>query len=448
MENVITEVSKYLIILLMMIYTFSCFTVFRKRDIEDQKNVLRRQIVLMLFMNLVAYTVLFLQDNDMKMLMMYGAVFLFIVVVQILYRVIYRKGNMLIVNNMCMLLSIGFLILSRLSFGKAVKQFEIVVIGMVLSFIVPVIVRKVKILKDLTWLYGIVGLALLMVVLAMAAISGGAKLSIEIGGVTFQFSELVKITFVFFVAYIVMLYVATKKARYALAGLAGGTLAAVVAYFLFNHVRQRVIVWQDPIAVYDKVGGGYQVAQGLFGISAGGWFGMGLGKGMPNIIPVVDKDFIFAAICEELGAIFAICMLLVCMSCYLMIVNVSMRMSKPFYKLIAMGLGAEYAFQVFLTVGGTSKFIPMTGITLPLVSYGGSSVICTILMFAIIQGLYILREDEGEELERKRKEKRKKSKKPPKQNPPGGNGLSGGTGYQEKTLEEKIQEQTEKSLNW
>ena len=172
MENVITEVSKYLIILLMMIYTFSCFTVFRKRDIEDQKNVLRRQIVLMLFVNLVAYTVLFLQDNDMKMLMMYGAVFLFIVVVQILYRVIYRKGNMLIVNNMCMLLSIGFLILSRLSFGKAVKQFEIVVIGMVLSFIVPVIVRKVKILKDLTWLYGIVGLALLMVVLAMAAISG------------------------------------------------------------------------------------------------------------------------------------------------------------------------------------------------------------------------------------------------------------------------------------
>ena len=376
-------------------------------------------------------------------------------------------------------MSIGFLILSRLSFGKAVKQFEIVVIGMVLSFIVPVIVRKVKILKDLTWLYGIVGLALLMVVLAMAAISGGAKLSIEIGGVTFQvfgtgkdhllyffvagmlredtgFKRVVITTVVaaahvlilvvskdlgsavvFFVAYIVMLYVATKKAWYALAGLAGGTLAAVVAYFLFNHVRQRVIVWQDPIAVYDKVGGGYQVAQGLFGISAGGWFGMGLGKGMPNIIPVVDKDFIFAAICEELGAIFAICMLLVCMSCYLMIVNVSMKMSKPFYKLIAMGLGAEYAFQVFLTVGGTSKFIPMTGITLPLVSYGGSSVICTILMFAIIQGLYILREDEGEELERKRKEKRKKSKKPPKQNPPGGNELSGGTGYREKTLEGK-----------
>lgn len=486
MENIITELSKYLIIFMMLLYTFSCFTVFRKRDIEDQKNVFRKQILLTLFMNLVAYTVLYIQTEEIKMLFMYVAVFLFNVIVQILYRVIYKKGNLLVVNNMCMLLSIGFLILSRLSFTKAVKQFEIVVIGMVLSFIVPVIVRKVKVLKDLTWLYGIVGLILLLAVLAMAAISGGAKLSIEIGGVTFQFSELVKITFVFFVAgmlrdntsfrqvvittivaaahvlilvvskdlgsavvffvaYIVMLYVATKKAWYALAGLASGAAAAVVAYFLFNHVRQRVTIWQDPIAVYDKVGGGYQVAQGLFGISAGGWFGMGLGKGMPNIIPVVDKDFIFAAICEELGVIFAICMLLVCMSCYLMIVNISMRMSKPFYKLIAMGLGAEYAFQVFLTVGGTSKFIPMTGITLPLVSYGGSSVICTIMMFAIIQGLYILREDEGEELERKRKEKQKRSKK---KKPPRGNGTPTGTGYREKTLEEKIQEQTEKSLNW
>ena len=175
---------------------------------------------------------------------------------------------------------------------------------------------------------------------------------------------------------------------------------------------------------------------------------MGLGQGMPNIIPVVDKDFIFAAICEELGAIFAICLLLVCMSCYLMIGHVSMKMSKPFYKLIAMGLGAEYAIQVFLTVGGTSKFIPLTGITLPLVSYGGSSVICTILMLAIIQGLYILREDEGEELERQRKERERLNKKKNKHR---GNGTGSGTGgypQREKTLEEKIEEQTEKSLNW
>lgn len=475
----------------MILFTFQCFTIFRKHDLEDKRQVLRKQIILMLFMNFIAYAVLYIQTEEMKYIILYLAVFGFIAVVQVLYRLIYRKGNLLIVNNMCMLLSIGFLILSRLNFDKAVKQYQIVVIGMALSFIVPVIVRKVKLLKDLTWLYGIAGIGMLGVVLVLAAISGGAKLSIEVGGVTFQLSEVVKITFVFFVAgmlredrsfkrvvittavaalhvlilvaskdlgsalvffvaYIVMLYVATKNSLYALAGLAGGSVASVGAYFLFGHVRQRVVAWKDPIAVYDKAGGGYQLAQGLFGISAGSWFGMGLGKGMPNIIPVVDKDFIFAAICEELGAIFAICMLLVCMSCYLMIVNVSMKMSKPFYKLIAMGLGAEYAIQVFLTVGGSSKFIPLTGITLPLVSYGGSSVICSIMMFAIIQGLYILREDEGEELERQKRERERRIRK---KNGRRGPGSGPGAGYgrepqREKTLEEKIQEQTEKSLNW
>ena len=83
-----------------------------------------------------------------------------------------------------------------------------------------------------------------------------------------------------------------------------------------------------------------------------------------------------------------------------MIVNISLQIKNPFYKLIALGLGTEYAFHVFLTIGGATKFIPMTGVTLPLVSYGGSSVMSTIILLAIIQGLYILREDEGEELEK------------------------------------------------
>ncbi len=131
---------------------------------------------------------------------------------------------------------------------------------------------------------------------------------------------------------------------------------------------------------------------------------MGLCQGSPEKIPVVKNDFIFSAICEELGGIFAICLILVCTSFFLMIVTIALKIRNPFYKLIALGLGTEYAFQVFLTIGGATKFIPMTGVTLPLVSYGGSSVMCTILMLAIIQGLYILREDEDEEIETQRKE--------------------------------------------
>ncbi|MFQ6804105.1 MAG: FtsW/RodA/SpoVE family cell cycle protein [Lachnospiraceae bacterium] len=200
MTNVISELSKYLIIILMILYTFQCFTIFRKHYEEDKRHVPRKQIVLMLFMNFVAYAVLYLQTEDTNMILMYLAVLVFIVLVQILYRVIYRKANMLVVNNMCMLLSIGFLMLSRLQFDRAVKQFAIASAAMLLSLIVPVIVRKVKHLKDLTWLYGIAGLLMLVAVLGLAAVTGGAKLSIEIGDFTFQFSELVKIIFVFFVA--------------------------------------------------------------------------------------------------------------------------------------------------------------------------------------------------------------------------------------------------------
>ncbi len=208
---------------------------------------------------------------------------------------------------------------------------------------------------------------------------------------------------VFFVAYLVMVFAATRKPGYTLAGLGVGAVAAVGAYFMFSHVRKRVVAWKDPFSVYD--GAGYQIVQGLFAIGAGGWFGAGLCEGSPNSIPVASKDFIFAAICEEFGAVFAICLLLVCMSLFLLIVNMAVVIRKPFYKLIALGLGTEYAFQVFLTVGGVTKFIPMTGITLPLVSYGGSSVMSTIIMLAIIQGLYILREDEEEKIERKKQEK-------------------------------------------
>lgn len=164
-----------------------------------------------------------------------------------------------------------------------------------------------------------------------------------------------------------------------------------------------MIVWKDPFAAYDN--GGYQVAQSLFAIGTGGWFGLGLFQGEPETIPVAAEDFIFSAIAEEMGIIFALCIILVCVSCYIMFLNIAMQLHSMFYKMVALGLGTCYIFQVFLTIGGVTKFIPSTGVTLPLVSYGGSSLVSTLIMFAIIQGLYILREDEEETIERKKKEK-------------------------------------------
>ena len=366
---------------------------------------------------------------------------IFFAAIQILYRIIYQNASLLLLNNMCMLLSVGFIMLCRLSLPSATKQLLIVAAGSAVSLVIPVMIRKMKFLKDLTWAYAGIGIVLLAAVLVLASTSYGAKLSL----MGIQPSEVIKITFVFFMAsllctkvdfrkvvlativavihvgilvlsrdlgsaviffvtYLVLIYVATRNPSYLFLGLGGGCVGSVIAYHLFGHVRQRVSAWKDPMAVYQNEG--YQIVQSLFAIGTGGWFGMGLCQGSPEKIPVVKNDFIFSAICEELGGIFAICLILVCTSFFLMIVTIALKIRNPFYKLIALGLGTEYAFQVFLTIGGATKFIPMTGVTLPLVSYGGSSVMCTILMLAIIQGLYILREDE-DETNLKRSEKKR-----------------------------------------
>ena len=117
---------------------------------------------------------------------------------------------------------------------------------------------------------------------------------------------------------------------------------------------------------------------------------------MPYRIPVVEKDFIFAAISEELGAIFALCVLLICIGCFLQFMMIAGKLQAIFFKLIAFGLGVVYIVQVLLNVGGVTKFIPSTGITLPFVSYGGSPILSTFLLFNVIQGLYILKRNEEE----------------------------------------------------
>jgi cell division protein FtsW (lipid II flippase) len=202
----------------------------------------------------------------------------------------------------------------------------------------------------------------------------------------------------YFVTYLAMIYVATRRLSYFAGGLCLMGLAAFVGSKVFSHVQTRVIAWKDPLSVIDNEG--YQVSQSLFGIGTGSWFGLGLGQGKPNKIPVVEKDFVFSAIAEEMGGIFALCLILVCVSCFFMMMNIAMQMRDSFYRLVALGLGTLYAMQVFLTIGGAVKFIPSTGVTLPLVSYGGSSLLSTMIIFGVVEGLYIRKDKENlEEVE-------------------------------------------------
>jgi cell division protein FtsW (lipid II flippase) len=443
MINLIVETSKYLIILLMALYTFSCFTVFRHHSEKVQGRIFIRQIVLMFLIHFIAYVVLILKLGNKELVIFYGAQVIYLAATLIFYRFLYPKSSRLIVNNMCMLLSIGFIIQTRLSYDSSVKQFKIIIFSTIISLFIPVIIRKVKKLKDLTWLYAAAGIGLLAYVSLFSETEYGANLSIAFGWISLQPAEFVKIIFVFFIAaflykgtsfkrvviasalaaahviilvsskdlgsaliffiaYLMMLYVASKQPLYLIGGMLAGGIAAVIAGKIFSHVKVRIEAWKDPFASYDS--NGYQMAQSLFSIGTGGFFGMGLCQGSPNIIPVVTQDFVFSAISEELGGIFAMCLILVCMSCFIMFINIAMQIKYGFYKYVALGLGTIYGIQVFLTIGGVIKLIPSTGVTLPLVSYGGSSILSTLVMFAIIQGLYILREDEDEIHERQEKQ--------------------------------------------
>ncbi len=449
MTKILIELSKYLIIFAITIYTYKGFSIFRFHDEETKENVLRIQNQLMFAIHFMAYLVIFLTTNKLSILVFYIGQVIFLSAVIALYRVIYPKASKLIINNMCMLLAISFIILTRLSYTKSIKQFKIVIVAMVITLFIPYLLKKMKFLDKLGYLYGGIGIGLLGLVAIAGSTSYGAKLSFSFAGVSLQPSEFIKITFVFFVAallsktkelkqivivtgiaalhvlilvaskdlggaliffitYVFMLYVATKEYLYLTGGLLSGAFAAIAGYKLFSHVRVRVIAWKDPFLVIENEG--YQISQSLFAIGTGGWFGMGLYQGIPDTIPVVDQDFIFSAIVEELGGIFGLCLILICVSCFVMFMNIAMQARNQFYRLVALGLSLMYGFQVFLTIGGVTKFIPLTGVTLPLVSYGGSSILSTLIIFAIIQGLYIIKQDEDEEIEKVKSDAARKAR--------------------------------------
>jgi cell division protein FtsW (lipid II flippase) len=182
-----------------------------------------------------------------------------------------------------------------------------------------------------------------------------------------------------------MLWVATGRAAYLVIGLLLFAIGAYAGWVLFDHVQLRVDVWLnalDPDKVFDL---GYgQLAQAQFGMASGGIVGTGLGQGSPGLIPFAETDFIFAAIGEELGLLGSTAILLL----YVVLVGkglrIAMRAPDGFSTLLAVGLSTLVALQTFVIVGGVIRVIPLTGVTLPLVSYGGSSLVSNFVLLALL----------------------------------------------------------------
>jgi cell division protein FtsW (lipid II flippase) len=191
-------------------------------------------------------------------------------------------------------------------------------------------------------------------------------------------------TVLFFGIFLAMLFLATGEAAYAALGLVLLVLGGLVAYQLFGHVQARVDVWLRPFDEDLRFGAGYQLVQGLFALANGGLLGAGLGNGMPDRIPVVWSDFVFDAFAEEAGLAGALALLAI----YLVFVYrgmlIALRAPTPFLQLLAAGLSFIVALQTLVIVGGNTRLIPLTGITLPFVAYGGSSLVTNWMLVALL----------------------------------------------------------------
>ena len=439
MQEYITELSKYGIVICMILYTICCcISLFYQNEKNHALYIV--QSVFLFLIQLMFFLNLALTSGDMQYVFFYVFVQIFLLAALIMVPIIYEDVNRPLLNIMCMMLGIGLCIISRLSFKRAVRQYIIVLISLTLSLFIPYLLSRIKILKKLTWIYGLTGIVALGLVLFVGEYTHGSKITFTIMDITFQPSEFVKIllifflaaalwdktsfprvvltaafaglevlilvaskdlgsALIFFIAYVFMVFIATRNYLYLFAGAVGGSAAAYASFRLFTHIQTRVSAWLDPWSYIDSKG--WAVTQSLFAIGSGSWFGMGLLKGNPKAIPYVEQDFVFSSVCEELGVIFGICLILVIVSCFLLIMKTAIRIHDRFYQLIVYGIGIMYIFQIFLTVGGGVNLIPLTGVTLPFISYGGSSCMTTMIMFFIIQGIYIrLQQGGGKRVEK------------------------------------------------
>jgi cell division protein FtsW (lipid II flippase) len=342
-----------------------------------------------------------------------------------------------------LLAGFGYAVINRLNPGLAENQFGWIMLGLGLFVITLAVIRDHRVLDSYTYTIGLLGLILLLLPIApvIGRTINDARLWVAVGPITFQPAEIGKVLIVIFLAsylsarkellasvtrrlgpfrlpeprylapllvawlvslavlfiekdlgssllffaiFVVMLWMATGRAVYLVLGLLLFVVGAGIGYAAFAHVQGRVQIWLhtfDPALLPNQ---SYQLAQGQFALATGGVVGTGLGLGHPGLIPLAFTDFIFAAVGEELGLFGTTALLLM----YLLLVwrglRTALAREDSFGKLLAGGLTATLALQTFIIVAGVTRLIPLTGVTLPFVSYGGSSLVANFVVLALL----------------------------------------------------------------
>lgn len=332
-------------------------------------------------------------------------------------------------NFLC---ALGVLVLYATNPAYAYQQAMYYGVGLFAMVFCIYLVRIIKHWRIPVLLMMPVSLVLLALPLLIGKETNGAKNWFYVGSLSVQPSEIVKLSLLLILSYfmarrkllpwlifavgclgllmlqkdlgtalmyygvaLMLFYASTGNLPLTGIGLAGGAGAAVVGYRLFAHVKRRVAIWQNPWSDYENAG--YQLVQSLMAIASGGLFGVGLGLGYPRTIPVYHTDFIFAVICEQFGVIFGLCVLLVYVAIIWRGATTAMAARTSFHGLLAMGATLLLGLQTFVIIGGVIKLIPLTGVTMPFVSYGGTSLVSSMCLIGLVQGVASLNEDDLDE---------------------------------------------------
>ena len=341
----------------------------------------------------------------------------------------FTRGDYYIMLIANMLFSIGILEIYRLNDKLAFRQIIWFCIGIIAFWLIYLVLKYIKIWSKMYYFYAAISYLLFIATFLFGKRINGAKNWIRLGSnFAFQPSELIKIAFVFLIAsyyknrdkfekdifkkyslhfffytflgflflqkdlgtvlvfsgvFMFAQYMYEPHRKYMFINLMVLSCGAVLGYILFTHVKVRVKIWLDPFKYAD--GMGYQIIQGFYAIASGGFFGKGLGLGRPDYIPFAESDYIFASICEEMGILMGMGVVMLFLILTYRGIKTSMEQHNRFYKYVAFCLSLIFAFQSLIMFGGILKLIPLTGITIPFVSYGGSSILSSFIALGILQ---------------------------------------------------------------
>ncbi len=335
---------------------------------------------------------------------------------------------------------IGITFVTRLNPDLALRQLAWLFLSIGMMVVTLIVVRRIASLSRYKYTIILVGLILLILPIFIGVERGGSKIWLSIGGLfSFQPGELAKLCIVLFLAFylanyrelmsvtvhniagfklpdlrmflplvvmwgisliiavferdlgsavlfygifLIMIYTATGRLSYVVIGALLLIIGGIGAYHFFSHVQTRFTIWLDPFS--DMQNKGHQIVQALFSLADGGLIGSGIGRGMPTKIPVVESDFIFVAIAEEMGLLGAAAVLLLFLLLAVRGLATAARAHSDAAAFAATGLTGALALQAFIIVGGTTKLIPLTGITLPFMSQGGSSLLVSFVIIALL----------------------------------------------------------------